>query len=53
LVLAIVVDQFRYDFLTRYRTNTTGGLNRLLTRGLYTKCEYEQSVTVTAVATAH
>jgi predicted AlkP superfamily pyrophosphatase or phosphodiesterase len=50
LVLAIVVDQFRYDFLTRYRSEYTGGLNRLLTRGAsYTNANYEQSVTVTAV----
>ena len=32
-VLAIVVDQFRYDYLTRFRSEYNGGLARLLTEG--------------------
>ena len=49
LVLAITVDQFRYDFLTRYRSEYTTGLNRLLTRGaVYTNANYEHFYTVTA-----
>src|ERR1035437_6390759 len=33
LVLTIVVDQFRYDYLTRFRSEYSGGLARLLTQG--------------------
>ena len=33
LVLLIAVDQFRYDYLTRFRKDFTGGFDRLLTRG--------------------
>ncbi len=33
LVLLIAIDQFRYDYLTRFREQYTGGLQRLLTRG--------------------
>jgi predicted AlkP superfamily pyrophosphatase or phosphodiesterase len=33
LVLAIVIDQFRYDYLLRFRTEYKEGLDRLLTRG--------------------
>ena len=50
LVLAIVVDQFRYDYLTRFRSEYTGGLNRLLTRGaVFANANYEQAPTVTAI----
>src|ERR1700693_5617530 len=50
LVLAIAIDQFRYDYLTRYRSEYTGGLSRLLTRGaVFTNANYEHSPTVTAV----
>src|SRR5258707_12145690 len=50
LVLAIAIDQFRYDYLTRYRHEYTGGLSRLLTRGaVFTDANYEQSPTVTAI----
>jgi predicted AlkP superfamily pyrophosphatase or phosphodiesterase len=50
LVLAIAIDQFRYDYLTRYRSEYTGGLNRLLTKGaVFTDANYEQAPTVTAV----
>ena len=33
LVLAVVIDQFRYDYLTRFRSDLTGGLKRLLEQG--------------------
>src|SRR5882724_8782063 len=50
LVLAIAIDQFRYDYLTRYRSEYTGGLSRLLTRGaVFTDANYEHSPTVTAI----
>jgi predicted AlkP superfamily pyrophosphatase or phosphodiesterase len=50
LVLAIAIDQFRYDYLTRYRSEYTGGLNRLLTKGaVFTDANYEHAPTVTAV----
>jgi hypothetical protein len=50
LVLAIVVDQFRYDYLTRFRADFTGGLKRLLEQGaVFTNANYEASPTVTAV----
>lgn len=49
LVLAIVLDQFRYDYLTRFRAEYTTGLNRLLTRGaVFTNANYEHFYTVTA-----
>jgi predicted AlkP superfamily pyrophosphatase or phosphodiesterase len=50
LVLTIVVDQFRYDYLTRYRSEYRGGLNRLLTQGaVFTDAHYQHFPTVTAV----
>ena len=50
LVLTIVVDQFRYDYLTRYRAEYKGGLNRLLTQGaVFTDAHYQHFPTVTAV----
>ncbi|HSP69200.1 MAG TPA: alkaline phosphatase family protein [Bryobacteraceae bacterium] len=50
LVLAIVVDQFRYDYLTRFRAEFTGGLKRLLEQGaVFTNAYYDASPTVTAV----
>jgi predicted AlkP superfamily pyrophosphatase or phosphodiesterase len=49
LVLAIVVDQFRYDYLTRYRSEYTGGLKRLLEEGAsFTNAKYRNFPTVTA-----
>ena len=42
LVLAIVVDQFRYDYLTRFRADFTGGLKRLLEQGaVFTNANYD------------
>ena len=50
LVVAIAVDQFRYDYLTRFRTEYTGGLNQLLAHGaVFTSATYQHYPTVTAV----
>src|ERR1700689_4458710 len=50
LVLAIVIDQFRYDYLTRFRGEYHAGLERLLTKGaVFTNARYEHSPTVTAL----
>lgn len=49
LVLLIVVDQFRYDFLTRFRSEYTSGFKRLLTDGaVFTSANLEHYPTVTA-----
>ena len=50
LVLAIVVDQMRYDYLSRFEAEFTGGLKRLLDEGaVFTNANYEAAPTVTAV----
>src|SRR5262250_493382 len=50
LVLAIAIDQFRYDYLTRFRSEYSGGFVRLLTHGaVFTDANYEHAPTVTAV----
>lgn len=50
LVVVIVVDQFRYDYLTRFRQEYHGGLDRLLRQGAnFTNGFYVQTPTVTAV----
>jgi arylsulfatase A-like enzyme len=50
LVVAVVIDQFRYDYLTRFRSEYTGGLKRLLTEGAdFTNARYRHYPTVTAV----
>jgi predicted AlkP superfamily pyrophosphatase or phosphodiesterase len=50
LVIALAVDQFRYDYLTRFRSEYKGGLNRLLTRGaVFASARYEHFPTVTAI----
>ena len=50
LVLTIVVDQFRYDYLTRFRSGYNGGLEELLTKGaVFTNARYIHFPTVTAV----
>ncbi len=49
LVLTIVIDQFRYDYLTRYREEYAGGFARLLTQGaVFTNARFEHFPTVTA-----
>lgn len=50
LVVGIIIDQFRYDYLTRFRPDLHGGLDELLTRGAdFTNAFYAQVPTVTAV----
>jgi predicted AlkP superfamily pyrophosphatase or phosphodiesterase len=50
LIVAIVIDQFRYDYLTRFRSEYHGGIDRLLTRGaVFTDARYIHFPTVTAV----
>lgn len=50
LVLAIVIDQFRYDYLLRFRADYTSGLARLLDQGaVFTDAHYRHAATVTAV----
>jgi hypothetical protein len=53
LVLLVAVDQFRYDYLTRFRTELTGGLKKLLTDGaVFTNAYLEHYPTVTAIGHA-
>jgi hypothetical protein len=53
LVLLIAVDQFRYDYLTRFRGEYTDGIKRLLTDGaVFTDANLEHYPTVTAVGHA-
>lgn len=50
LVVAIVIDQFRHDYLTRFRHDYHGGLDYLLNNGAnFTNAYYAQVPTVTAV----
>jgi predicted AlkP superfamily pyrophosphatase or phosphodiesterase len=50
LVLAIVIDQFRYDYLTRFRQEYHSGFERLLTHGaVFTNARYQHFPTVTAI----
>jgi predicted AlkP superfamily pyrophosphatase or phosphodiesterase len=50
LVLVIVVDQFRYDYLLRFRNAYTGGIARLIQEGaVFADARYPQFPTVTAV----
>lgn len=50
LVVAIVLDQFRYDYTTRFRDEYTGGFDRLLGKGaVFTNARYIHFPTVTAV----
>src|SRR5437899_2088907 len=49
LVLAVAIDQFRYDYLTRFRSEYTGGLRRLLDQGaVFTQARFQHFPTVTA-----
>jgi predicted AlkP superfamily pyrophosphatase or phosphodiesterase len=53
LVLLIAVDQFRYDYLTRFRGDFTRGFKRLLTQGaVFTDANLEHYPTVTAIGHA-
>ncbi len=50
LVVAIIIDQFRYDYLTRFRADYHGGLDQLMTHGAdFSNAFYAQVPTVTAV----
>ena len=50
LVLAIVIDQFRYDYLQRFRAEYNSGLAHLLNDGaVFTDARYLHAATVTAV----
>ncbi|MGC4048989.1 MAG: alkaline phosphatase family protein [Paludibaculum sp.] len=50
LVVMIVVDQFRYDYLTKFGSQFTGGFRRLLDHGaVFTNAYYDHMPTVTAV----
>jgi predicted AlkP superfamily pyrophosphatase or phosphodiesterase len=49
LILVIVVDQFRYDYLIRFRDAYTGGIAKLLKDGAtFADARYQQFPTVTA-----
>ena len=49
LVLVLVIDQFRYDYLVRFRPLfARGGFNRLLEGGaVFTDCRYDYATTMT------
>jgi predicted AlkP superfamily pyrophosphatase or phosphodiesterase len=50
LILAVVVDQFRYDYLLRFRADYHGGIARLLSQGaVFADARYIHYPTVTAV----
>lgn len=50
LVLVIIIDQFRYDYLTRFRSDYKGAFDQMLTRGaVFSNAYYEHFPTVTAV----
>jgi predicted AlkP superfamily pyrophosphatase or phosphodiesterase len=50
LVLLVVVDQFRYNYLLRFRDDYHGGIARLLNNGaVFADARYPQFPTVTAV----
>src|SRR5271154_1067656 len=53
LLLAIVIDQFRYDYLLRFRSNYNAGLARLLDHGaVLTDAHLRHVPTVTAIGHA-
>jgi predicted AlkP superfamily pyrophosphatase or phosphodiesterase len=50
LVLLVAVDQFRYDYLTRFRSEYNSGLDRLLRSGAnYVNAHLDHYPTVTAI----
>ena len=50
LVVIVVVDQFRADYLSRFRADYKGGIDRMLREGAnFTNARYEHAPTVTAV----
>ena len=50
LIVAMVFDQFRYDYLERFRSEYHAGFERLLTHGaVFTSAHYQHFPTVTAI----
>ena len=50
LILAVVFDQFRYDYLERFRSSYHAGFERLLSHGaVFTSAHYQHFPTVTAI----
>src|SRR4029079_18451990 len=50
LVLFVAIDQFRYDYFPRFRSEYTGGLKMLLDRGAnFVDAHLEHYPTVTAI----
>jgi predicted AlkP superfamily pyrophosphatase or phosphodiesterase len=50
LVLAVAIDQFRFDYLLRFQADYKEGLRRLWTKGaVFTNARYEHFPTVTAI----
>jgi len=50
LIVNLAIDQFRYDYLHRFRADYTGGIKRLLDNGaIFTNAHYEHFPTVTAI----
>ena len=50
LLLTIVIDQFRYDYLTRFEADYTAGFAEMLKRGaVFANAHYEHFPTVTAI----
>src|SRR5579871_2751332 len=50
LIVAIIIDQFRYDYLTRFHDEYTSGLKRMLDEGAdFENAHYIHVPTVTAV----
>jgi predicted AlkP superfamily pyrophosphatase or phosphodiesterase len=53
LIVGIVIDQFRYDYLTRFRTEYTGAFAQLWKQGaVFTNAQEDHYPTVTAVGHA-
>ncbi len=53
LVVAIIVDQFRYDYLLRFEKEYNAGLKRLLAKGaVYANARYDHFPTFTSVGHA-
>jgi predicted AlkP superfamily pyrophosphatase or phosphodiesterase len=53
LVVAIIADQFRYDYLLRFGSEYSEGLKQLMTRGaVFTNAHYEHFPTFTSVGHA-
>src|SRR4030095_12849193 len=50
LILLVAIDQFRYDYLTRFRADYQDGFKKLLTEGaVFTDANLEHSPTFTAI----